>query len=228
MNCLYGKSILIASGPTSAPLDDVRSITNKSSGRLGSVIAKTLHERGAIVEQLAGQGSLTAHSLYPDKQLDSLTVTTFETVYELKLALQARLQNNSIDAVIMAVAVLDYIPERVEGKKHSSDETWTVTFRRVEKLIEQIQHWAPKTAIIGFKLESRISLDELKQRAEDLISRSKAKVVIANRLEDVGEQSHIAYMMLPTESGLAVSEALQSREQIAERLAMQLERIWGE
>lgn len=227
MSCLHGKSILIASGPTSAPLDDVRSITNQSSGRLGSVIAKTLYEHGANVEQLAGRGSLTAISLYPNQPLDKLTVTHFETVDELKFALQERLQNQAIDVVIMAVAVLDYIPDRIEGKKHSSNETWTVTFRRGEKLIEQIQHWAPDTVIVGFKLESRISLGELQNRAEDLIARSNAKVVIANRLEEVGEQSHIAYMMVPTESGLQVSEALESREKIAERLAAQLEITLG-
>ncbi|MDP8245219.1 MAG: phosphopantothenoylcysteine decarboxylase [Candidatus Hinthialibacter antarcticus] len=226
MKPLTGKSILIASGPTSAPLDDVRTVTNKSSGRLGSVIAYRLHQCGARVEQLAGRGSLTAPALYPQQQLSGLVVTPFETVDELKQALQVRLKDRAVDAVIMAAAVLDYIPERVEGKKSSSDDVWTVIFRRGEKLIEQIQHWAPDTLIVGFKLESRISLDELTARAENLMARSQAKIVIANRLEEVCEDSHIAYMMVSSEQRTEVSAALPSREAIAERLAIQLESIW--
>lgn len=226
MNSLSDKSILVVSGPTTAPLDDVRFITNRSSGRLGSVIAYALHQRGARVEQLAGQGSLTAQVMYPNQPLERLSVTPFDSVDDLKQAMQSRLQTQTVDAVIMAAAVLDYVPQRTPGKRASIDDEWTVTFRRGEKLIEHIHLWAPDALIVGFKLESQISLDELRARAENLMQRSQAKIVVANRLEEVSEDSHIAYMMVSSEQGTEVSAALPSREAIAERLAIQLESIW--
>ncbi len=219
---LEGKSILVASGPTTAPLDYVRFITNRSSGRLGSVIAHALCQHGANVEQLAGQRSVTVGSMYPGHGFENLAITRFETVDDLKTLMRSRLESQIVDVVIMAAAVLDYIPERIEGKKPSCDDEWTVKFHRGEKLIEQFQHWRPETLVVGFKLETGISEQELFKRAEQLMERSHAKIVVANRLEDVSHTDHTAYLVYKTNRGVNLSGPLASREEIAERLAAEL------
>lgn len=224
MKPLTSRRILIASGPTSAPLDDVRFITNRSTGRLGAVIARALSDAGADVVQLAGEASVTALDMGTVQ--DRIEVERFFTVDDLKNVLRARLTQERVDAVIMAAAVLDYIPiESTQGKHRSDLDEWTVTLRRGEKIIERIQEWAPQTVLVGFKLESRISLEALTDRAGDLLERANAKLVIANRIEEIGADKHVGYFVTRNELGEAtLSEPLPTREAIAQGLVAWLAR----
>lgn len=217
---LKGKRILVTSGPTYAPLDAVRFIANRSSGRLGSVIAARLLDESAEVIQLAGYNSVTVEA-YWEKEEGTYEIVCYETVDDLKQLLKDYLQNESIDAVLMAAAVLDYLPvETVDGKKSSGEEEWTVRLKRGEKLIEQLRNWSKDTLIVGFKLESNLSIDHLKERAHQLMERSDAMLVVANQVEDIDEERHIGYLVerdRKTES-VSISASMESREEIAERL----------
>lgn len=223
---LAGRRVLIASGPTFAPLDDVRSITNHSTGRLGSVIAAELARRGAEVILLAGETSQTPPAMYPGEAFPNLAIEPFRTVPQLRDALRRHLTGGRIGAALMAAAVLDYLPVKTEaGKKSSAGDEWTITLRRGEKLIEQIRGWSPDTLIVGFKLESNIGLDELRSKALDLMARSGAALVVANRLQEIGGEGHTAYLF-GAESmgdGAARPEPLATREAIAGALADRLE-----
>ena len=222
---LFDKQFLLTSGPTFAPIDAVRSITNHSSGRLGSAIAFALLRQGAEVHQLAGETSLTPLELDPDQDLSRLRVTRFRTVPELKELIRRTLSDHPIQAVLMAAAVLDYIPiAPVEGKKASNEEEWVVRLRRGEKIIEQIRSWSPDVLIVGFKLESRISREELTARAWGLLVRSDAKWVVANRLEEIRSDHHVGYIVerRDGEDRYSVSSPLNTREAIAEALVERL------
>ncbi|MBI1387301.1 MAG: hypothetical protein GC154_02495 [bacterium] len=215
-----GKRVLIASGPTSAPLDDVRRITNRSSGRLGATLALNFFDLGALVVHLQGEQSLTAHDLRSSLDESRYRVNSFETVDELKALLMR--EAPQVDIILMAAAVLDYVPaEIVEGKRRSSDEQWTVVFRRGEKLIERIHEWAPDAMLVGFKLESRITVDELHARASDLMNRSGAALVVANLQEQVSSTAHAAYIIEGRELNQRIGP-IQGREEIAARLAERL------
>ncbi len=223
---LKQRTILLTSGPTSAPLDAVRYITNRSSGRLGSVIARELSRAGANVIQLAGENSLTAHDVAAGEDLQ-VEVERFHTVKQLKNQLQDHLQHNRVDAVLMAAAVLDYIPaEPVRGKHSSQEEEWIIRLKRGEKLIEQLRTWSPHPVIVGFKLESGISLDQLVQRSKNLMDRSDAAMVLANLAEEVSEDKHTGYLIQREEDNrLRVSEPLTNRQAIAHALIEQLHKI---
>ena len=219
MKALSGKKILITSGPTFAPLDAVRCITNRSTGRLGSTIARYLHHAGAEVIFLAGETSITPSGLFPGEEFSRMTIHNFFTVDDLKNLLYYHLSHESIDAVLMAAAVLDYLPVAAEtGKKSSKEEEWIVRFRKGEKLIEKIQEWAPLTSIIGFKLETGISKEELGERAGDLIRRSGAKMVVANLLENIDDTQHTAYFIRPAGERYQISEPMLTREEIGEKM----------
>lgn len=218
---LAGKTILLTSGPTTAPLDDVRYIANRSTGRLGSEIGLHCVQAGAYIIQLAGPGSVTLQDAAAEPIHDQLEIERYETVEQLKGLLQAQLKQQPIDAVLMAAAVLDYIPvQTVAGKQSSQSDEWVVTFRRGEKLIEKILQWSPGSLLVGFKLESRIDLEALQERALDLMQRSGAQLVVANRLQEIGEE-HVAYLVSRDHSGqAALSAPLATRREIAQRLVM--------
>ncbi len=217
---LQGKRILITSGPTYAPLDAVRFIANRSSGRLGSVIAARLLDVSAEVIQLAGSNSVTVEA-YWEKEEGAYKVIFYETVDDLKQLLKDYLQDESIDAVLMAAAVLDYVPvETVNGKKSSGDDEWNIKLKRGEKLIELLRNWSKETLIVGFKLESNLSIDHLKERAHHLMKRSDAMLVVANQVEDIDEARHIGYLVERDKktNSVSISASMESREEIAERL----------
>jgi phosphopantothenoylcysteine synthetase/decarboxylase len=222
MSALSGKKMIIASGPTFAPIDAVRSITNRSTGRLGCAIANALIRAGADVLFLQGETSASPLNPFPDTREDCICVESFYTVQDLKQLLQKHIESGQFDAVIMAAAVLDYIPEPCQGKKSSNDEQWTVTFHRGEKLIERIRDWSPSITIVGFKLESQISMPDLTVRALNLMQRSGAEIVVANRVEEVGDHAHIAYIIQKDDTHVSVTSPLPSREDIADALATQL------
>jgi phosphopantothenoylcysteine synthetase/decarboxylase len=212
MTALSGKKIILASGPTFAPIDAVRSITNRSTGRLGCAIANSLIRAGADILFLQGETSASPSNPFPDARKECLHVESFYTVQDLKQLLRKHIESGQFDAVIMAAAVLDYIPEPCEGKKSSQDEQWTVTFHRGEKLIERIRDWSSSITIVGFKLESQISMPDLTSRAMNLMERSGAEIVVANRVEEVGDHTHIAYIIHKDDTHVSVSSSLQSRE----------------
>lgn len=226
---LAGKKIVVASGPTSAPIDDVRILTNRSSGRLGSSITHALAKEGARVVQLCGTPSVSVQDMVSDDAASSVSIQRYETVDELRSRIQETLQSCP-DAFLMASAVLDYIPaEPVQGKKSSSENEWIIRLVRNEKLIENIRIWSPDTLLVGFKLESQISQSDLIGRAVDLATRSRAAMVVANRLQDINDSEHTAVLVEPRPGDSPwVSEALQSRERIAARLVERLAHHLGE
>ncbi len=220
-NDLTGKTILIASGPTFAPLDAVRSITNHSSGRLGSEIAYRMHQAGADIIFLAGKTSVTPKDLFADNTLEPIPVLSFRTVNELKQLLQRHVTDQRIDLVVMAAAVLDYLPESIPNEKHSSKEdTWVITLKRGEKLIEQIRSWNPSTAIVGFKLESGIPEAQLKDKAVDLMNRSGAVLVVGNLKEHIQGNEHHAriYARYDANAEVNMSETYKTKREIADGL----------
>ncbi|MFB3786516.1 MAG: phosphopantothenoylcysteine decarboxylase [bacterium] len=223
---LPGKRVLITSGPTFAPLDAVRSITNRSTGRLGCAIAQSLLKHGAHVVFLAGETSQVPEPVPPSgENQPTLLVERFATVPDLKRLMLHCLAAQRFDAVVMAAAVLDYYPvENVVGKKRSDDEEWIVRLRRGEKIIEQIKSWAPDVFLVGFKLESLIGPEELITRAGDLLKRGRADLVVANRLEDIEANRHVACLVEsdPAGKGFRTSEFLHTREAIADHLAARL------
>lgn len=213
---LDGKRILITSGPTWAPIDAVRYIGNRSSGRMGCALATVFARAGARVVLLTGPGGIT-----PDESElgPGLRVERFETLGELESSLEKHLQPRRYAVVAQAVAGLDYIPETVENRKIPSDrESLTLRLVRAPKLIERIKRLDPDILLIGFKLETGLDDEALFERVDDLHRRSSADLVVANRLEEVGESGHRAYLVSWPESLQVVRGPLDGREAIADGL----------
>ena len=195
---LQGRRLLITSGPTRGPIDRVRFISNKSSGRLGSMIAERALEAGAHVTFVYGKGSLTPAG-HP-----GLTVVEIETVADLLREVERALTTTVHDAIIHLMAVLDYQPaDYVPEKTPSGQDEWVIRLRPTPKVIARMKDWAPDALLVGFKLEDKASDEELIRVSRSLAQRNRADFVVANNLAEVEQGRHRALFVGPDGSLLA-------------------------
>lgn len=195
---LAEKKLLITSGPTRAPLDAVRYVSNRSSGRLGCRMAVEALRQGAEVTLVAGPESVVpAEGDLSPEERSRLRLVNVETVDDLLRALESQLGGvASHDAVIHAMAVLDYVPERApDAKVPSGREEWAIRLTRTPKVIRKIKEWCPSVLLVGFKLEVQAGEAELKQSALKALRKSDADLVVANDLSKIRDETHPALII---------------------------------
>jgi phosphopantothenoylcysteine synthetase/decarboxylase len=190
--------LVITSGPTRANIDAVRYITNRSSGRLGRRIAIEALALGAEVTVIAGEGSVVPErSEVGLGEWKRLALRRIETVGDLLQVLRDELSGpEHVDAVVHAMAVLDYVPEQErEDKMRSGRDSLTVRLRPTPKVIGKITQWSPRSVLVGFKLEVDSSEEQLQQAAVSLMRKSGASLVVANDLTRIRDEQHPALIV---------------------------------
>jgi len=184
------KKILITSGPTRAPLDAIRFLSNSSSGRFGTLLAREALLRGAEVTFVYGRGSEFPRS-HP-----RLKLVPIETHRDLVRRLRSTLGQVHYDAIIHAMAVLDFEPASIrKGKVGSQVGEWRVRLVPTSKIIPKIRQWAPEAFLVGFKLEVGLTRTSLLQRARRLLRESGADLVVANQLGSGDDERHLGYLL---------------------------------
>ncbi|HYM91406.1 MAG TPA: phosphopantothenoylcysteine decarboxylase [bacterium] len=190
---LSGRRILVTSGPTRAPLDAVRFLTNKSTGRLGALIAEAAVQAGADVTFVYGRGSDTP--AVRGGHQDHLRLLSVDTVDDLIAVFKKELPTG-YDAVVHAMAVLDFEPAEVREEKTSSDlSEWVVRLTPTPKASRLVKTLAPKTCFVGFKLEVGKERDELLEISSAWAAKNGADLVVANDLRDIEGGLHIGYLI---------------------------------
>ncbi len=213
--------VLITAGGTSEPIDDVRKITNTSTGRLGSLISAELIKAGAEVTYVT-----TKSALPPFKGCDIKYVTT---AGELYLLIKSLLEENRYDVVVHAMAVSDYsvsavttlgdmydsfksvyksgeskdnwqakliCGERaVEPKIPSGQEDAVIILRPTKKVISLIKELQPETLLIGFKLLAGSDEKNLMMKAKDLIEKNNCDYIVANDINGIDGDRHKALII---------------------------------
>jgi len=195
---LKGKRVLVTSGPTRGPIDRVRYVTNKSTGRLGTMIACEALAAGAAVTFIFGKGSLTPLSAeLPPSQRSNLTCIEVETVPDVKRALEEELARRPYDVVIHLMAVLDYVPQVPRSEKiPSGKEELVIRLVPTPKLIRLVKQLSPKTVLVGFKLEVEADRDSLLASARTLLEKNDCDLVVANDLAPIeAGREHVAYLV---------------------------------
>lgn len=189
--------MLITSGPTRGPIDAVRYISNRSSGRLGCRIAEEAVGRGANVVLVAGPESRRPDlASLPEEARPRLRVVPVETVDDLIGALRNEIRARSPDAIVHAMAVLDYVPESPEHvKTPSGRESWTIRLVRTPKVIKKIRRWAPDACLVQFKLEVGLCDEELSRMALESLRRNRADLVVANDVDRIRDERHPALIL---------------------------------
>ena len=154
---LKGEQVLITGGPTQEPIDPVRFITNRSSGKMGYALAKIAMRRGAEVILITGPTSLPL----PRKDFKFLPVRSAE---EMRKAVLNSLEGSSV--VIKAAAVSDYRPKVISEKKIKKGESdTTLALERTKDILEELGKKKGNRILIGFAAET-----------EDLIANAKKKL----------------------------------------------------
>jgi len=154
---LRGEKILITGGPTQEPIDPVRFITNRSSGKMGYALAKMARRRGAEVILVTGPTSLPI----PRKDIDLVSVRTAE---EMREAVLTHMEGTTV--VIKAAAVSDYRPKTTSKKKLKKADPYTsLELERTRDILGEIGRKKGDRILIGFAAET-----------EDLIGNAKKKL----------------------------------------------------
>ena len=166
---LVGRRVLVIAGATEEPLDDVRVLTNRSSGETGVELAIAAHERGATVELWVGR----CETHIPDH----IPHTRFASVSDL-MTLASKIDH---DIVLFPAAVSDYSPSKVDGKMRSDEDEIIVRLKRNPKIIDTIR----AKVVVGFKAQAKVDDARLVEDAMALLKRSGCSFVVANRMEDV-------------------------------------------
>ncbi|HET6946833.1 MAG TPA: phosphopantothenoylcysteine decarboxylase [bacterium] len=192
---LRNKKLLITSGPTRAPLDAVRYITNKATGRLGALIAEEAIARGAHVTFVYGRPSQVP--VVRGHPHDHLTLIAVETIDDLISVFRSEIPKG-YDAVVHPMAVLDFQPDVVRSEKTASGvEEWVVRLVPTPKVIGLVKDLAPDTFLVGFKLEVGKSRGELREIAYQFLKKNRCDLVVANDLREIEEGQHTGYFITP-------------------------------
>lgn len=234
------KKIVITAGGTSERIDNVRKITNSSTGKLGMTIANEFLKReDTFIYYICTKGSFRPTS-------DRVKIIEIESTMELKDAVENVLTTESIDYFVHSMAVSDYMKdyattldkikytiehsddideafrhiEVIEGNKLSSSEkSLVIVLRPTPKIISLIKKLSPKTFLVGFKLLDGVSKDELIDVAKKLRDKNKCDLVVANDLSNIRNGNHTAYI-IDTKDNI---EEASGKEDIAKKLVRRVE-----
>lgn len=200
--------ILITSGGTTEAIDRVRGITNHSTGHLGKIIAEQFLGKGHEVTLVT-----TKQAVKPQKQ-DNLDIRIISNVNSLIETLKPLVETHEI--LIHSMAVSDYTPVYMtdlnelketsspalllnkinKENKISSDADYQVLFlKKNPKVISLVKQWNPKIQLVGFKLLVGVSPEELINVARKSLEKNQAELIVANDLNDITQEQHIAYLI---------------------------------
>jgi len=172
---LVGKKVLISSGPTIEPIDPVRFISNHSSGRMGNALALEAAARGASVTLVSGPVSS-----YPEHPLIHIIKVT--TAFEMYTKCFECFGTS--DIAIMAAAVADFTPEKVESAKIKKSETnFILSLTKTKDILAELGKQKKENQfLVGFALETNNEI-------ENAISKLHTKnldLIVLNSLNDSG------------------------------------------
>jgi len=183
---LAGKRALVISGATAEPVDPVRILTNRSSGRSGHIIATELSRLGAEVVVWEG------HTTQPAPTHLAGATIPFSTHADLMdLVRYSRL--GGFDQVWMPAAIGDYTTKPAKHKIESGGKSIEITMRPLAKVIEAVRRKAPHATLVAFKAESDKA--RLLERAKERLQRYKAQFIVANPSGSFGADATTAHLV---------------------------------
>ncbi|MBQ6511343.1 phosphopantothenoylcysteine decarboxylase [Methanobrevibacter sp.] len=163
-------------GGTYEPIDSVRGITNKSSGKMGLELAKEAYIRGADLTLVVANVTVDIPSVFD--------VIHVETSSEMNDAILSLISD--YDVFISVAAVSDFEFGRKSDKKIDSSTSLSLNLKPTTKIIRQIKKINPEIFLVGFKAEFNISRDDIINCAKKQIADAGTDLVIANDISKEG------------------------------------------
>jgi phosphopantothenoylcysteine decarboxylase / phosphopantothenate---cysteine ligase len=171
---LFGKRFLISAGPTHEPLDPVRFLGNRSTGRMGYALAQRAFELGADVTLVSGPVSLEL----PNAGIKRIMITSAEDMFGAMTE-----HYDSVDVVIMAAAVADYTPMEVSDIKiKKAEDDLKIPLKRTKDILAYLGENKKSQTLVGFALETNNEVENAKKK----ITKKKLDFIVLNSLKDKG------------------------------------------
>ncbi len=166
LKILNNVNVLISAGPTREPLDPVRFITNRSSGKMGYALAEAADNMGANVTLISGPVSLTP--------LSNITLINVETAEQMHQAVLSRADKNTI--YIGTAAVADYSPLSIsEEKIKKQADRSVIQLKKTKDILTEVANLPDRPFfVVGFAAEThnleQYATNKLKQKNVDMIA----------------------------------------------------------
>ena len=204
---LEGKSILVTAGRTEEPLDPVRYISNRSSGKMGYAITEAARKRGARVTLISGPSNLTAPG--------EVNFIPVKTALEMFKAIKA--QFGKTDALIMTAAVSDFVPSVVSKDKiKRTDEEVLLKLKPSVDILKELGKRKKKKILVGFSLETK---DEIENSKRKLKEKNLDLIVVNNpNVPGAGFEVDTNQVSIIDKRGKGEKLSLLSKKEVAEKV----------
>lgn len=204
---LAGLRILVTAGPTREPIDPVRFVSNRSSGRMGYALAEAARDRGAAVTLLSGPTGLP--------RPEGVRFESFETSADLH-GLLVR-EYPECDGLAMAAAVADFIPQASPERLHRDDGDTSVRLAAGRDVLASLRPLSRGQTVIAFAAET----DDLERRANAKREAKGADLIVVNDVgrPDIGFES--------SENEVTILSGVEAPRRVTRRPKRQVaEAIW--
>lgn len=206
---LIDERILITAGATREPIDPVRFISNRSSGKMGFALATAAIQRGAQVRIVAGIATVA-----PPSGAEVIKTTSAE---DMRAAVLREIDDATI--FIAAAAVADYRAKHSSPKKiKKSEAEMILELERTPDILNEVAlNKKPDQLLVGFAAET----DDVKGNAQKKLSRKNLDMIVANDVSREGsgfESDNNAVTILVRDNPLSIDVPLSSKSEVANRI----------
>jgi phosphopantothenoylcysteine decarboxylase/phosphopantothenate--cysteine ligase len=204
---MKGTKVLVTAGPTIAPIDPVRFITNRSSGKMGYAIAKEARDRGAVVTLISGPSN--------EKVPYGINLINVNTNEEMRAAVLSNYEDS--DIVIKSAAVADYKPKLYcNNKIKKSENELNLELVRDNDILKELGLHKTKQILVGFAAES----NDLLENAKEKLLKKNLDYIVANDITKTdtgfGAEDNKVTILSQYYSPVAIDK--MSKKQIAREL----------
>ncbi len=203
---LEGLRLLVTAGPTREPVDPVRFLSNRSSGRMGYALAEAARDRGAAVTLLSGPTGLSR----PER----LQFFPFETAAELHALLIGEFPE--CDGLAMAAAVSDFIPEESGKRLHREDGPRAVKLSPGQDLLASLKPLKRSQIVIAFAAET----EELEERGRRKMEEKGSDIMVVNDIgrSDIGFETEENEVLILRRGGERELVSRRGKREVAEKI----------
>jgi phosphopantothenoylcysteine decarboxylase/phosphopantothenate--cysteine ligase len=213
---LAGRRVLVTAGGTREPIDPVRFLGNRSSGKQGAAFALAARARGAEVTVLAANMDAA-----PAAALEAAGIVRIDVETAAQLATEVARLAPAASVVVMSAAVADFAPAEPATRKLKKlalgERTELVLTRTPDILGDLLGHPVPGRTVVGFAAETAADRDELLTLAREKVMRKPADLLVANAVgggRGFGTEDNSALVL--DSSGAVVAEISGSKRAVAD------------
>ena len=204
---LLCKKVVVTAGPTMVPIDPVRILTNRSSGKMGYSIAEEARDRGAEVVLISGPTSL--------RKPNGIKVIDIKTNEDMFNAIKNEFKD--ADIVIKSAAVADYKAKNYSNEKiKKTGDDLNLIFERDRDILKTLGDMKENQILVGFAAES----SNLKENAKGKLERKNLDYIVANDISkpETGFASDENKVTIISKSGEEVSLEKMSKREVAKNI----------